>query len=104
MVHVHAVIIGSSAELAARLWDVGPSSQSIISRTNYRLEEGTSGTTTVDLAFELWPTAWQLVCGHHLRLELTQDDAPSWRADNLSSSMTLSNLTVGLPEVPGSAC
>ena len=103
VVHVTAAVTGSSAELAARLWDVGTSSQSLISRTAYRIEQA-SGTHTVQLAFELWPDAWRLVCGHQLRLELTQDDVPTWRADNLPSSMTLSNMSLSLPVVAGTTC
>ena len=105
VVNVTAAVVGSSAELAARLWDVTPGGgQSVISRTVYRIEIGTSGTATLQLALELWPNAWQLQCGHLLRLELTQDDAPTWRPDNVASTMTLSNLSLSLPVVGGSSC
>ena len=65
VVHVIATVTGSSAELAARLWDVTASNQSLISRTAYRIEVA-SGTHTVQLAFELWPDGWPLLCGHQL--------------------------------------
>ncbi|HMC68518.1 MAG TPA: CocE/NonD family hydrolase C-terminal non-catalytic domain-containing protein, partial [Mycobacteriales bacterium] len=105
VVNVTDAVVGSSAELAARLWDVTPGGgQSVISRTVYRIEVGTAGTATLQLSLELWPNAWQLQCGHLLRLELTQDDAPTWRPDNVASTMTLSNLSLSLPVVAGSSC
>ncbi|TMB90176.1 MAG: hypothetical protein E6J45_09260, partial [Chloroflexi bacterium] len=57
------------------------------------------------LAFELWSNAWQLQCSHQLRLELTQDDAPTWRADtDKASTMSLTNLSLSLPVVAGAGC
>ncbi len=53
------------------------------------------------LAFELWPTAWALGAGHQLNLELTADDSPTWRPDNLAASMTLSNVSLTLPDRAG---
>lgn len=106
VVNVDAAVTGSSAELAARLWDVDPSgNQTLVSRSVYRLEEGTaSPTTSTHLDFELWPNAWQLQCGHSIKLELTQDDGLVWRPDNEPSSMSLTNLRLSLPVVPGAAC
>jgi len=102
VVHVTAAVLGSSIEVAARLWDVDASGQqTLVARTVYRLEEGTAGMATVPLAFELWPNAWQLQAGHSIKLELNQNDAPVWRPDNQSSSITFSNLKLSLPVVPG---
>ena len=49
------------------------------------------------LAFALWPTAWRFLDGHQMKLELTQVDAPSWRPDNLSSSITFTKVRLELP-------
>jgi hypothetical protein len=49
------------------------------------------------LRFELWPAGWALAAGHQLKLELTPDDSPTWRADNLAASMTLANVSLTLP-------
>lgn len=49
------------------------------------------------LAFQLWPTAWALGAGHQLKLELTPDDSPTWRPDNLAATMTLTNVSLTLP-------
>ena len=104
VVNVTAAVTGSSAELGARLWDVDASgNQTLITRTVYRIEQ-TPGTTTLPLSFELSQNAWQLQCGHTIKLELTQNDGPSWRADNEPASIALSNMKLSLPVVPGTVC
>ena len=107
VVHVTAAVnlTGTTAELAARLWDVTPGvHQSLIARSVYRIQS-TTGAHTLSLAFELWSNAWQLQCSHQLRLELTQDDAPTWRADtDKASTMSLTNLSLSLPVVAGAGC
>jgi len=104
VINVTAAVTGSSAELAARLWDVDASgNQTLITRTAYRIEQA-AGTTTLPLSFELSQNAWQLQCGHTIKLELTQDDGPSWRADNEPASIALSNMKLSLPVVPGTVC
>ena len=49
------------------------------------------------VSLELWPTGWQLLPGHELTLELTQTDAPTWRADNQPAALTLTNLELTVP-------
>jgi len=97
VVRVNALLAGANAVMATRLWDVDPvaGTQTLITRDVQRLT-GTPG-GTLSLAYELWPTGWQLVSGHQLKLEITQDDAPTWRPDNLPSALQLSGLTVTLP-------
>jgi predicted acyl esterase len=103
----------TSVEIAERLWDVTPGSapntgtQSLISRAVYRIDYGlTPPTSPVDVPvnMELWPNAYQLTCGHTLKLELTQDDSPTWRPDNVSSALTYTNLSLSLPVVQGTGC
>lgn len=88
--HVTVTLNGTDAELAARLWDVDPATgkQALITRGICRLTTPAPGSTR-RLAFELWPTAWALGVGHQLKLELIPDDAPTWRPDNLPSTMKL---------------
>jgi predicted acyl esterase len=97
VVNVRATLAGANAELATRLWDVDPvaGTQSLITRNVQRLT-GLPG-CTLSLSYELWPTGWQLVSGHQLKLELTQNDAPTWRPDNLPSSLVLNGLSLTLP-------
>jgi hypothetical protein len=103
----------ATAEIAVRLWDVTPGSlpntgtQSLISRAIYRIDNGLTPptmSTNLPIAMELWPNGYKLTCGHTLKLELTQDDSPTWRPDNIPSSLTYSNLSLSLPTVPGTSC
>jgi X-Pro dipeptidyl-peptidase C-terminal non-catalytic domain len=104
----------ATAEVAMRLWDVTPGStpnsgtQSLISRGIFRIDFGLtppSTPTDVPISTELWPNAYHLLCGHTLKLELTQNDSPTFRVDNVASSLMMSNLTfnVAVTNV-GSSC
>ncbi|MBJ7595677.1 MAG: hypothetical protein JF886_12605 [Candidatus Dormibacteraeota bacterium] len=104
VVNVSATLIGSSAELAARLWDVDSSgNQTLITRSVVRLDQP-PGNSTMPLSLQLWPNAWQLCTGDSLKLELTQTDAPTFRPDNEPSAMSFSGLKLTLPAVPGALC
>ena len=98
VVRVTVALQGTDAELAARLWDVNPATgkQALITRGVYRLTAPGTG-RTAQLTFELSPAAWILGQGHHLKLELTPDDSPTWRPDTLPATMTLTNLSLGIP-------
>lgn len=103
IVHVDVAVTGLSAEVAARLWEIDSSgNQTLVTRTVYRIEES-SPSATEHLAFELWPQAWQFQKGDQLKLELTQDDSPVWRPDNLPSNLSFTNLDLALPLVTASA-
>ncbi|MDQ6856468.1 MAG: hypothetical protein M3Z57_05285 [Candidatus Dormibacteraeota bacterium] len=104
VVNLNAAVIGSSAELAARLWDVDASgNQTLITRSVVRIDQA-PGSQTIPLSFQLWPNAWQLCSGDSLKLELTQTDAPTFRPDNLPSAMSFSSVKLTLPAVPEAAC
>ncbi|MDQ6838146.1 MAG: hypothetical protein M3137_07425 [Actinomycetota bacterium] len=104
VVHVNALTTASSAELAARLWDVdGSGNQTLITRSVFRIDQA-PGSQAIPLAFQLWPNAWQLCGGDTLKLELTQSDAPTFRPDNEPSSISLSGLKLSVPVVPGADC
>jgi hypothetical protein len=98
VVRVTVSLDGTDAELAARLWDVDPATgkQALVTRAIYRLTAPAPGSTQ-RIAFELWPTAWGLGAGHQLKLELTPDDSPTWRPDNLPATMTLTHLSLTIP-------
>jgi predicted acyl esterase len=105
VVHVTAALTGSNAEVAAHLWDLDPSgNQTLMTRTVFRIDEGSNPTSTLPLAFELWPNAWQLACGHQVKLELTQNDSPTWRVDNEPSSISFTGLQLSLPVRLGTTC
>jgi hypothetical protein len=103
----------ASEEMAVRLWDVTPGTlpntgtQTLISRSVYRWDFGLTpptAPTTQTVTMELFPNAWQLTCGHTLKLELTQDDSPTWRPDNVASTLSYANVSLSLPVRSGTAC
>lgn len=96
-----AVLLGTSAELSATLWDVNPATgqQTLVTRSIERLQ-GQPG-QTLPLAFELWPTAWPVPAGNELQLQLTQNDAPTWRPDNEPSALRFSGVQLHLPVLGG---
>ena len=98
IVNVDVAMTGVNASVAARLWDVDPVSgnQSLLTRTVYRVTAAAPDSSR-HLAFELWPQAYRFIAGHTLKLELTQDDQPTWRADNEPSSLTFTALDLALP-------
>ena len=97
-VAVTATLTGTDAILIARLWDVDAGgTQTLITRSAVRLTNASLLPNTQSLRFELWPNAWRLQAGHTLKLELTQDDVPTWRPDNLPAVIALSNLSLTLP-------
>jgi predicted acyl esterase len=102
VVHVSVTLDGTDTELAARLWDIDPATgkQALITRSIYRLTAPAPGHVQ-KLAVQLWPTAWTLGTGHQLKLELTPDDSPTWRPDNLPSSMTLADVSLTIPPHAG---
>ncbi|MDA8268750.1 MAG: hypothetical protein M0013_10360 [Actinomycetota bacterium] len=97
VVHADALLAGTNAELAASLWEVNPATgqQTLITRSVQRLQ-GEPG-QTLRLAFELWPTAWPVAAGDELQLQLTQNDAPTWRPDNEPSALQLSHVQLRVP-------
>lgn len=97
-VNVTATVTGSDAELVGRLWDVDASgTQTLITQSAYRITNSSLLPATESIAFEMWPNAWQLQAGHTVKLELTQDDFPTWRPDNEPATITLGNLSLTLP-------
>jgi dienelactone hydrolase len=87
------------AQLDARVWDVPPSGPAfLITRGTYRLDtlngyDKPAGT----LRLPLWGNDWQLPPGHKIRLDLTQVDAFTLRANNLPSSITYGTPRLVLP-------
>ncbi|MHB8719074.1 MAG: S15 peptidase family protein [Candidatus Dormibacteria bacterium] len=100
IVNVDVAVTGENAALAARLWDLDPATgvQTLIDRTVVRIL-ASSPTSTQHLTFELWPQAYAFPAGHQLKLELTQNDQATWRADSEPSSLSFTNLDLALPEV-----
>jgi hypothetical protein len=79
--------------LAARLWDVDPTTNTeiLVDRGVYRILGG--GVQT----FQLHPGAWHFAPGHIPKLELLGQDAPYLRPSNGSFQIQVSNLHLVLP-------
>lgn len=94
-VQLNVTIAGTDAEIDAKLWDVAPDgSKTLVTRGAYRLP-GPAGPITIDTSLQ--GNAWVVATGHVLRLEVTQNDAPYLRPDDLSSAITYSGVTLTLP-------
>jgi hypothetical protein len=89
----------SSAQVAARLWDVAPdgASQQLVARVLYRPSGGSRDT------FELNANGWRFAAGHVPKLELLGADAPYGRPSNGSFTIDVQRVVLRLPvrERPG---
>jgi hypothetical protein len=94
-------VTGEFPEVAARLWDVDPTTntETLVARGVYRLQS--SGRQV----FQLHPGAWHFAAGHVPKLELLGQDAPYARASNGQFSIAVGALQLRLPvhEAPGSS-
>ena len=90
---------GSFPELAARLWDVDPATntETLVARGLYRV---TAGGLQV---FQLHPGAWHFAAGHVPKLELLSQDPPYARTSNGQFTIAVSDPQIRLPvhENPG---
>jgi predicted acyl esterase len=86
----------SDAQLNARLWDVAPDgTQTLVTRGAHRvLRPDPSGETA---EYELFGNHWRFEPGHRLLLEVTQDDSPYLRRDNVASTVAIDAATLTLP-------
>ena len=95
-------VTGQFAFIAARLWDVDPSSgtQTLVARGVYRIDSSVPDGLQV---FQLHPGAWHFAAGHIPKLELLGQDSPYVRSANGAFSIAVSDLQLRLPvhEVPG---
>jgi dienelactone hydrolase len=89
-------VTGQFAFIAARLWDVDPSTnkETLVARGLYRINgNAPNGTQT----FQLHPGAWRFAAGHIPKLELLGQDPPYARTSNGTFSIQVSNLKLSLP-------
>jgi pimeloyl-ACP methyl ester carboxylesterase len=84
---------GRGGMLAARLWDVSGSTQTLVSRGVYRLEDNQKG----DVTFQLFGNGWRFAPGHTIKLELVGSDATFLRASNFPFSVRVSKLRLDIP-------
>jgi acetyl xylan esterase AXE1 len=95
-------VTGEFPEIAARLWDVNPSTntETLVARGIYRIDPSKPNGRQI---FQLHPGAWLFAEGHIPKLELLGQDAPYGRASNGQFSIAVSGLQLRLPvhDVPG---
>jgi hypothetical protein len=83
------------ATVALRLWDIDAAgTATLITRGLYRYQ-GAPGPLT--FSTQLYGGAWALHPGHRLHLDVTQDDFPYARPDNLASSVAWDSAQLVLP-------
>jgi predicted acyl esterase len=94
---VHATIAttGNFGQIDTRLWDVRGGQQRLISRGVYSLRNNQSGR----IAFQLHGNGWRFQKGDVAELQLLGKDAPYYQAGNQPFSVTVSKLTVSLPQL-----
>jgi dienelactone hydrolase len=95
-------VTGQYPFIAARLWDVDPSSntETLVARGVYRIDSSAPDGLQV---FQLHPGAWHFAAGHIPKLELLGQDSPYARTSNGQFSIAVSDLQLRLPvhDVPG---
>jgi hypothetical protein len=96
IVRIPYTLLGSTATLHARIWDVSPSGKAIfVDRGTYRLNLP-SGT----LELPLFGNHWRFPAGHRIRLDLAQVDEPFLRRSNVPSAINFAPPTLTLPVRP----
>jgi acetyl esterase/lipase len=94
-VHLDATVGGIDAEIDPLLWDVAPDgSATLVTRGAYRFS-GTAGDATIETALQ--GNGWDFLAGHTIRLEVTQNDGPYLRPDNVASGILYRSVTLTLP-------
>src|SRR5579864_1225553 len=97
-------VTGSFPFIAARLWDVDPSTntETLVARGLYRIDSANPDGVQV---FQLHPGAWHFAAGHVPKLELLGQDSPYARTSNGQFQIQVADLQLRLPvhESPGSA-
>ena len=102
-VTVHYMLGGTTASLAARVWDVDPDGRALlVTRGIYRLDTTGSGGADADpavgtLSLPLFGNHWRLAHGHKLRLDLAEVDASTFRPTNTPNSLTITDPRLTLP-------
>lgn len=88
---------GADATVAVRIWDIPPSGRKIlVDRSAYRLNTLVNPATGV-IELDLFGNAWEWLPGHTIQVQVSQQDAPFLRPNNLSSSIAWGGPTVTLP-------
>jgi predicted acyl esterase len=100
VVHLATALNAIDAEIDPLLWDVAPDGlATLVTRGAYRFT-GSPGAATIDIPLQ--GNGWNFLAGHTIRLEVTQNDTPYLRLDNVASAIVYKSvrLTLPTPTVP----
>lgn len=93
--HLEAAVGGIDAEIDPLLWDLAPDgSATLVTRGAYRFTGAPAG-ASIDIPLQ--GNGWDFLAGHTIRLEVTQNDAPYLRPDNLASAIGYTSVTLTMP-------
>jgi predicted acyl esterase len=91
-------LVGTTAQLDARVWDVAPNGTTLLlTRGTYRLDVPAFDAPAGTLRLPLFGNHWRLPVGHRVRLDLTQVDNPFLRPSNVPSAISFQPPTLVLP-------
>ena len=77
------------------MWDVArDGTRTLVTRGAYRFTGG-PGNLSIDTALQ--GNGWDFASNHRIRLEVTQNDSPYLRTDNLPSAISYTAMTLTLP-------
>ena len=95
-VTANPTVTGKFAFIAARLWDVDPSTntETLVTSGLYRIN---SSAPNGQQTFQLHPGAWRFAPGHIAKLELLGQDPSYARTSNGTFSISVSSLKLTLP-------
>ena len=71
--------------------------KTLVTRGDRRIATEAGDPATGTLTTELWGNHWAFPAGGTIELQVGQTDSPTFRPDNLPSSLTLSSLSLALP-------
>jgi predicted acyl esterase len=97
-VRAHYEMSGPDAAIGMKLWDVGPGGgKTLVTRGAYRLSTETGDPAAGRVRTKLFGNFYRFAPHHEVLLQVTQDDSPYLRQDNLPSMLTWSRVTLVLP-------
>lgn len=97
-VRIPYTVLGTSATLNARVWDVAPDGTArLVTRGTYRFSVPAYDEPSGTIELPLWGNHWRLDAGHLVRLDLTAVDAPTMRPATAPFQITFGAPTLELP-------
>lgn len=89
---------GTTGTVAARVWDVAPSGRTLlVTRGVYRVEAPAYDAPAGTIRLPLYGNHWPLKPGHRIRLDLQEDDSPTFRINNLANTFAFEDPKLVLP-------